>query len=53
MNKDDINADIEMCFRQIISLTDLMLECNNEIAPNVLNIRDLAQAELNKSVNVN
>lgn len=48
MNKDDINADIEMSFKQIISLTDLMLECNNEIAPNILTIRDLAQTGLNK-----
>ena len=52
MNKEDINADIEMCFRQIISLTDLMLECNNEIAPNILTIRDLAQAALNKTGNI-
>lgn len=48
MNSADINADIEMSFRQIISLTDLMLECNNEIAPNILTIRDLAQCGLNK-----
>lgn len=52
MNKDDINADIEMCFTQIISLTDLMLECNNEITPNILTIRDLAQSGLNKSMNI-
>lgn len=52
MNKDDINADIEMCFTQIISLADLMLECNNEITPNILTIRDLAQAGLNKSMNI-
>lgn len=48
MNKQDVNADIEMSFRQIISLTDLMLECNNEIVPNILTIRDLAQCGLNK-----
>ena len=52
MNKEDINADIEMCFRQIISLTDLMLECSNENTPNVLTIRDLAQSGLNKTVNL-
>jgi len=52
MNKEDINADIEMCFKQIISLTDLMLECNNEITPNILTIRDLAQAGLNKTSNI-
>ena len=46
MNKEDINANIEMCFRQIVSLSDLMLECNNEIAPNILTIRDLAQSGL-------
>ena len=51
MNKEDINADIEMRFRQIISLTDLMLECNNEITPNILTIRDLAQSGLNTSIN--
>lgn len=50
MNKEDINADIEMSFRQIISLADLMLECNNEIVPNILTIRDLAQTGLNKSI---
>lgn len=50
MNKEDINANIEMYFRQIISLTDLMLECNNEIMPNILTIRDLAQAGLNKFI---
>lgn len=48
MIKEDIMADIEMSFRQIISLTDLMFECNNTIAPNVLTIRDLAEAGLNK-----
>ncbi len=52
MNKDDINADIEMSFRQIISLTDLMLECNTESTPNILTIRDLAQSGLNKSINL-
>ncbi len=52
MNKEDISADIEMCFRQIISLTDLMLECHNEITPNILTIRDLAQSGLNKSFDI-
>ncbi|MDD3437685.1 MAG: hypothetical protein PHC64_11090 [Candidatus Gastranaerophilales bacterium] len=53
MNKQDIDADIEMSFRQIISLTDLMLECdNNESVPNILTIRDIAQSGLNKSMNV-
>lgn len=47
MNQEDFNADMEMCFRQIISLTDLMLELDNENAPNILTIRDLAQAGLN------
>ncbi len=36
MNEEDFNADIEMCFRQIVSLTDLMLEYNNENVPNIL-----------------
>lgn len=53
MNKEDINADIQMCFRQIISLTDLMLECNNEIVLNILTLRDLAQSGLNKFFNIN
>lgn len=48
MTNEDINADIEMSFRQIISLADLMLECNNEIIPNILTIRDLAEAGLCK-----
>lgn len=48
MNKEDINADIEMSFKQIISLTDLMLESNNENVPNILTIRDLAQSGLSK-----
>ena len=52
MNKEDINASIEMYFRQIISLTDLMLEINNDISPNILTIRDLAQAGLNKSISI-
>jgi len=50
MNKDDINADIEMSFRQILSLTDLMLEAQNENVPNILTIRDLAQTGLEKAI---
>lgn len=50
MNKDDINADIEMSFRQIISLADLMLEHHNEDVPNVLTIRDLAEGGLEKQL---
>lgn len=53
MNKEDLIADIEMSFRQIISLTDLMMEYNNEIVPNILTIRDLAQAGLHKHSNLN
>lgn len=52
MNKDDISADIEMCFRQIISLTDLMLECESATIPNILTIRDLAQTGLDKCMNL-
>jgi len=52
MHQDDINADIEMSFRQILALTDLMLECHNENVPNILTIRDLAQAGLGKTVEV-
>lgn len=50
MEKEDINANIEMYFKQIISLTDLMLEAHNEIAPNILTIRDLAQSGLEKFI---
>lgn len=52
MHKDDFNADIEMCFRQIISLSDLMLEHNGEDVPNILTIRDLAQLGLEKAVKI-
>lgn len=51
MNREDINADIEMCFRQIISLTDLMLECERATIPNILTIRDLAQTGLDRCIN--
>lgn len=50
MNKEDTSADIEMCFRQIVSLSDLMLECHNENIENILTIRDLAHSGLNKFV---
>lgn len=52
MNQDDFNADIEMCFKQIVSLTDLMLEHENENVPNILTIRDLAQTGLNKVASI-
>ncbi len=48
MNKEDNNAEIEMYYRQIISLADLMLN-NTEDIPNILTIRDLAQNGLEKS----
>jgi len=47
MNQEDINADLKMRFSQIISLVDLMLENNNDISPNILTIRDIAQLGLN------
>lgn len=43
MTTEDKNADIEMYFNQIISLSDLMLETQNFSIPNILTIRDLAQ----------
>lgn len=43
MNIEDFNAEIEMSLRQIISLTDLMLEYNDENSPNILTIRDVAE----------
>ena len=52
MNREDFKADIEMTFGQIVSLTDLMLEHNNENIPNILAIRDLAQVGLNKTIDI-
>lgn len=43
MHLNDITADTEMIFQQIISLTDLMLETNNINIPNILTLRGLAQ----------
>lgn len=53
MYKDDIIADVEMCFQQITSLIDLILECNNENTPNLLTLRDLAQSGLEKIIKFN
>lgn len=50
MNIDDINAEVEMSLKQIISLTDLMLEHGNENIPNILTIRGLAQVGLEKQL---
>ena len=50
MNIEDINAEVEMSFRQIISLTDLRLEHSNENIPNMLKVRDLAQFGLEKQL---
>lgn len=38
-----------MIFRQIISLTGLILEHDNENAPNILTIRDLAEGGTEKT----
>lgn len=46
MNNEDMIANLDMYFKQIIALTDLMLENNSEMTPNILTIRDLAQAGL-------
>lgn len=48
MSREDINADIEMRFVQIISLADLLLEVDDKITPNILTLRDIAQSGLNK-----
>lgn len=53
MNKEDAIADIEMYFRQIISMSDLMLNNHEEISPNILIIRDIAQAGLDKFISIN
>ncbi len=47
---EDVNAEVEMSFRQIVSLADLMLEQDNENIPNILTIRDLAQYGLEKQM---
>lgn len=47
MDKSDLIADIEMRFKQIISLTSLMMDCNTELTPNILTIQDIAQSGLN------
>jgi hypothetical protein len=52
MKQEDIQAEIEMSFQQIIALTDLMLEHNNENSPNILTIRDLAQVGLEKQLSL-
>lgn len=52
MNQEDISAEIEMYFRQIISLADLMLEHGNNNMPNILTVRDLAQAGLKAACNI-
>lgn len=52
MKKEDIVADVEMYFRQIICMSDLMIECHNEIAPNLLIIRDIAQSGFNKLISM-
>lgn len=50
MNKEDLNASIEMNLKQIISLIDLLLECKHENIENLLTIRDLAYSSLNKFI---
>ena len=50
MNEEDRHADIEMYFKQIISLADLMLETNNNSMQNILTLRDLAESGLNKAL---
>lgn len=50
MNKEDATADIEMYFRQIISMSDLMLNSHEEFSPNILIIRDIAASGLEKFI---
>ncbi len=42
MNKDDLNANIELYFKQIIALADLMIENDNRDIENLMTIRELA-----------
>jgi len=53
MNIEDINAEVIMRFKQIISLTDLILENNSNVSPDILTIRDVAQLGLNNLQNIN
>jgi len=52
MNQEDTNADIKMRFKQIIAIVDLILESNNDIDPNLLTMRDLAQIGLDRINNI-
>lgn len=45
----DLNADIEMYFRQIIELSNLMLNDNCVSTINILTLRELAEKGLNKT----
>lgn len=49
MNEEDLKAENEMYFRQILSLSNLMLEQNNVEIPNIMTIRDIAEAALIKN----
>ncbi len=53
MQIEDNKAEIEMSFKQIISLADLMLEHDNENILNILTIRDIAQVGLEKIIEIN
>ena len=49
LEKQDILANIKMLFRQIISLSELMLDVNDD-SPNILTINDLATVGHSKVV---
>ena len=48
-NKEDLKADIEMYFSQILDLCDLMLEADACRIPTILTIRGLAEEGLKKA----
>lgn len=46
---DDLHADIQMYFRQIIALVDLLVELDETCSLNMFTIKELAEAGLEKT----
>lgn len=46
MDKDDLKIDIEMYFKQIMALADLMINEKPLESPNLFTLRDIAQIGL-------
>jgi len=49
---DDLKVEIEMNFKQIRDLCDLMLENDNYTIPNIMTIRDISELGVQKSQNL-